>query len=978
MAFPPDVAAGLDFRAPERARERWSQLERRLGREEAARAALLLRQAPDPDSSLETLASFLELESDAVEAIRSSGRLLHALIALASHSRFLAEAVLRRPEILVWAMDKERFDRVLSADEFRVDLGWIAPQRSDEEAALEVARFKRMQLVRIALRDILGEASLGEIALELSNLADAVLQGAHDHIWQQLEKRFGRPLVPASSEQMLEGRFVVLALGKLGGQELNYSSDIDLLYLHTGEGETRGPVRTSNSDFYRQLANRLTALLSHRTPEGFAYRVDLRLRPEGGAGDLISSLDGAVGYYHDRARDWELQMLIKARPAAGDRRLGAGFLRIVQPLIYQTTTDFSVIERMAETRDRIRRGLERRRRRRIDIKRDRGGIRDIEFLVQCLQRLYGGPDPFVRSGGTLFALHRLREKGYLSQLDYARLHSAYVYLRTLEHRLQLVDDRQTHDLPDDLAQLRLIERQMQAITAPSGAPGDLLAQFRLHTTQVAEIYDRVVRAQRPTERIPEQQQEEEEASTPLDHSWRGQLRHLERRSAELVEAFEALPIRRGAKTFGHFLDQIVLRPELLDEFERRPALVACVGDLIEHSPYLGERLVRYPDDVRYLIPIVEEEGQPPERDAGARPDFTGFEADAAKERLYAAKTPFDVKCKRLRRIYRRRMLDLLAGSVFQGRPIFRTLARASDLAEWVVRAAYRIAVEELGTPETPPLQVVALGRLGMREFDLGSDADIVFVLPDEAQAERLHWRRIVERLIEIITSYTAEGRIFTVDARLRPQGRDGDLVQTESAYLSYFAERAEAWEALTYLKARTVAGDIQRGKDFLSKLQEVGWRRFGLDADLARLLDSMRRRLETEQGGQKPLKAGAGGYYDIDFILLYLRLKSAGVFFEYLSTPQRIDLVRTFGELTPEQGDFLFRAAVFFRSLDHAVRVSSGRSADKLPSSPAEQAILSALLKRWSVIQPAAQPLRSLADHVRHETRALYRRILGG
>jgi glutamate-ammonia-ligase adenylyltransferase len=273
------------------------------------------------------------------------------------------------------------------------------------------------------------------------------------------------------------------------------------------------------------------------------------------------------------------------------------------------------------------------------------------------------------------------------------------------------------------------------------------------------------------------------------------------------------------------------------------------------------------------------------------------------------------------------------------------------------------------------LRVIALGRLGTREFDLASDADLVFALPDEAAPEKTWWIDVVNRMIDVISSYTVEGMIFSVDPRLRPMGRDGELVQTESAYKNYFAGPAQAWEALTYMKSRAVAGDIEGGTLFLSALQDVDWRRYGMSGDLARLLLDMRNKIEREQGAQRPIKAGAGGYYDVDFILMYLRLRDAGIFFESLSTPERIEIIHTTGRLTARQANKLHDTAVFFRALDHAIRISTGHSSSKIPTSLAKQEILAELICRWSSIAPAAQPLPSFVQQVRQSTRSLFLQI---
>ena len=285
-------------------------------------------------------------------------------------------------------------------------------------------------------------------------------------------------------------------------------------------------------------------------------------------------------------------MLIKARPVAGELPLGRAFLRLVEPRIYQTSTDFSTIERVAETRDRIQQKLRHRAKTGLNVKLARGGIRDIEFLVQCLQRLYGGADPWVRHGGTLLSLGRLRDKGYLSIPDYAQLNAAYQYLRVVEHRLQIQENHQTHTLPQDPEQLVLLTRKMHdLIPLDSGGDG-LLKQLRARMERVTEIYERVVHAQVPSSAPeplePTEQPVPDESEPIAEHSWQSQLRYFERELPGLAARLRALPIRWGSRHFQHLLNQLVSTPFWLVELENSPPLLHCVADLVEHSPYLAE------------------------------------------------------------------------------------------------------------------------------------------------------------------------------------------------------------------------------------------------------------------------------------------------------------------------------------------------------------------------------------------------------
>jgi glutamate-ammonia-ligase adenylyltransferase len=342
------------------------------------------------------------------------------------------------------------------------------------------------------------------------------------------------------------------------------------------------------------------------------------------------------------------------------------------------------------------------------------------------------------------------------------------------------------------------------------------------------------------------------------------------------------------------------------------------------------------------------------------------------------------------------MVRIQSDSVYHRVPVFRTLKRTSELAESIINAAYEMAITEcvvgkdsaakdgvardngpssLTYTPSNQMMVIALGRLGMLEFDLASDADLVFVIPDTDAHETLFWTDVAERMIGVISAYTGDGVVFTIDTRLRPNGREGALVQTESSYKHYFAHHAEAWEGISYMKARAVAGNIGRATEFLGELQEIDWRLYGQSGRSRSQLVQMRARLEREQGSRNPLKAAAGGYYDIDFALMYLRLRSAGVFFKVLNTPERIDIVEKMGHLDREDARFLRDAATFYRAADHGLRVLTGHAEGRLPTNRAHIAILTDLVHRWTPPNLHQGTLNLVSKRIRHNTRAFFERL---
>jgi glutamate-ammonia-ligase adenylyltransferase len=947
----------------------------------------LLHSLPNRDDTVHYLKRLITEAPEAAQAIAGNLIALRYALTIFSWSHFLSDSVIRHPQWLLDIAGAHDLHRGFLAEDYedalQKSLGNATPRPVD------LALFRRRQLLRIVLRDVLRYADLSETAEDLSNLADAILNVTWRAVRRDLTRERGIPVDAAGTAP----EFSVIALGKLGGRELNYSSDIDLMFVHSGGGETPGDHPLTVKEFFKIGAGRMTELLSTYSPEGLCYRVDLRLRPDGKLGEICQSLESARQYYATRGRDWELQMLIKARVAAGDAGPGTELLGFAEPLIYRTTTDFRTVEAVSETRARIhekqakvnlaraenarvrqaRPGIEQA----LDVKLAKGGIRDIEFLVQCLQRLHGGREPWVRHGGTLLALSRLRDKELLSPAEFSRLANAYQFLRHLEHRLQFDEDRQTHTLPVDKEDMDLLARKM-----PPGLPGlpsagTLQRELDHHFTNVQDLYERVIHSHRPETfatyggtpygPAPYEIAEPMPAVFPVDAPARTEFpsvnlsRFLEHRAPNFWHLISGGGVVRSQDSFESFLEKAVANPEWLTLLDSNAEVARCVIDLFEHSQYFADQMVRHPS----LLAEVEWA-------CSERQGRTGFLAPRDGE---------------LRQYFRQQMVRIQADSVYHAVPVFRTLQRTSDLADSIVAAAYDIALEEAlaATPPASPLyrptnqmMVIALGRLGMREFDLASDADLNFVIPDADATETLFWTAVAERLISVIGAYTGDGVVFTIDTRLRPNGREGALVQTESTYRKYFAQSAQAWEGISYMKARAIAGDPDSGTAFLGELQKIDWERHGQGRRSREELAHMRRRLEREQGVRNPLKAGAGGYYDIDFVLMYLRLRDAGSFYKALNTPKRIDVIVASGNLSSADAAFLSDAATMFRAIDHGLRVATGHAEGRLPTNPAQIAILTELVHRW--VPPALQQgtIESVIRRIRRETRAFFERVFTG
>ncbi|QOY86805.1 [protein-PII] uridylyltransferase family protein [Paludibaculum fermentans] len=931
-----------------------------------------MSQSADPQVAVRRLETFCARYPSEFQQIAYSPFGLQALVAVFSASDFLSEELLQHPVWLLGLLHAGWLHRGRTREEIDAELADWLLSGSLPSPALRMAEFRRKQILRILLRDVLGFGALPEITEELSNLADALLDAAYSRIRLELAQKYGSPRLADGSEC----GYSILALGKLGGRELNYSSDIDLMFVYEGPGNTDGAQAISNQEFFKKISNQLTDLMGTYTAEGMIYRVDLRLRPDGRLGEVCLSMDAAKNYYDTRARDWELQMLIKARTAAGDKEPGRQLLEWVQPKIYSTTLDFSHIEAMSETRERLNEKLSSRRRATgIDVKLARGGIRDIEFLVQCLQRLHGGRETWIRNSSTLLALVRLRDKDLLSDSEYSRLASAYQYLRHLEHRLQFAADRQTHLLPEKLEEQALVARRMPpGLLGGQTTPEALLMTLNAHLEHVQEIYERVIHAQQTmyythtpaqpppgglnVESLPEPNGPDAAPSSNL-------IRFLDQKAPGFAGSVARARLGRSLTAFEHFLERVIKRDDWLEALNGDAVLSGYLLDLFAHSPYFAEQLMRQPEYFEE-IRTMRLRG----RSTSAFAEIMPLLEDAVE----------------MRRFFLRQMFRLQVESICLQVPIFETLERTSALADAAIASVYRLAVAQAFSANPPAtagyepgsqMMVIALGRLGMQEFDLASDADLLFVIPDADLPELHFWTRVAEKIVTILSSYTGDGTMFAVDTRLCPNGKGGALVQSESTYHEYFAKTAEAWEGVAYMKTRAVAGDVERATSFLADLQKVDWRRYGQSGRSKQQLRHMRMRIEKELSEDNPLKTAVGGYYDIDFSLMYLRLRGAGLFFKVLNTPARIEVLEQMGHLDPNDAHFLKNAATFYRAVDHGLRLISGHTEGSLPNSEWQLQMLTKLVRRWVPEHLCDQPLGLELLQIQGRTREYFERLFG-
>jgi glutamate-ammonia-ligase adenylyltransferase len=965
----PDSAvlpANVQFRDSEAARRNLARIRQLAPAGVQDALAALLPSSPNPDAAVNQFERLAESASpDLLRLLEKHQFLIHYAVVVFASSSWLGETLIHNTDLFHGFVRDKSLDRSHSREEFQESFARMRSRSFETDTAVLLARFKKREYVRIMLRDVLGVATLAETTAEISALSDVLIEEALREVHSQLQHRYGSPQRLDPEGRVTDSRFAVLSLGKLGGNELNYSSDIDLLYLYDGDVE---PPRAeiSNREYFIRLAQLTTELLSRHTREGPVFRIDLRLRPQGNEGEPAVPLPHAIHYYSRVAHDWELQAMIKVRHSAGDLGLAREFVRRVQPFVYRPELNFLAIKTALASREKM--GSHRRRRllkqpgqNGIDVKLDRGGIRDIEFLVQCLQRVYGGSESWLRSRGTMFALQKLYDKEHIGSKDFHNLTNAYEFLRNLEHRLQLRQGQQTHRLPESRRELESLARGLarEGTTAPT--PEEFLAHVQRRMSAVAEIYQRVIYQEQSHDHHPPEFQLHPEIPATPESTYSQMMQRLAVDSPRLREIAGTAELSQHARrNLDRFLSSAGTTSERYGAVLRSPEAVGRALTIFECSEYLTDILVRHPAEVA-LLPQIEElstSGEAQLFDEGPRSE--SVVADPVFAYLAQEKVDRSEANAILRRHYRRRVFLSGARDLFQLREVFESLSENTAAAEAAIQAALAIAGAPAG------FAVMGLGRLGAREFDLLSDADVLFVCDEDCAQEEM--RRVAAQVMDALTAYTLDGTVFSVDARLRPHGREGELIVTPTQLAAYFQDEAKPWEALTYLKLRHIAGDLEVGNHGLEavrkEIAEIATRP-GFDSEL----QDVRIRLERSDTAAN-FKTGPGGSYDLDYLAGSLQARHqlwlAG------NLRERLDLLHEHGLLDPAEYDQLTQSALFLRTLEHLVRLVTGRARKWLPVAEHPHRALQKLL--WRVLRTADSfdPEMRLSEVLR-QTRAIYR-----
>ena len=798
----------------------------------------------------------------------------------------------------------------------------------------ELRRLRRREMVRIAWRDIGGLADFEETIRDTSDLADAIIAATADrlHEWQRAD--LGTPIGHTGEPQQL----VVLALGKLGASELNFSSDIDLIFTFPENGQTEGGRRSVDNDrFFLQLARKLVKVLGEQTADGFVYRVDMRLRPFGTQGPLVLSFDALEEYYQTHGRDWERYALIRARAVSGDLVLAAELLERLRPFVYRRYIDFGTLQSLRSLKvvmeqEVARKGMEH------SVKHGPGGIREVEFTAQAFQMVRGGRTPALRYRRLLTVLARLGDLDLLPAHAVGSLSAAYRFLRTAEHRIQQIGDRQEHMLPTD-------EAGRARIAAGMGYASWEAFCERLdhHRRNVDEQFAQVFGAERETDAgaggdpldvllVPSTDEAtavaalEEAGFDTAREAWSILARYRDTIDLKMPDALgrerlaRLLPdLLRAVVTQSHatttlervmaVIESIAKRSAYLALLAERPVALSQFVQLCAASPWIARLLGRHPvlfDELLDPRTLYEPLG----------PD--DLDRDIAA-RLAAIDDPdreFEMDC--LRQSKQANVLRVAAADVSRRIPLMVVSDHLTEIAEAVLRAALSLAWRDVtarhGRPASmpedaafAPYAVIAYGKLGGIELGYGSDLDLVFVHDDDTGAMTTgskpvdlatFYARLTQRLIHVLTSMTSQGALYEVDPRLRPDGSKGVLVNTLDGLGAYLRDKAWTWEHQALVRARAVAGDPALGQRFARLRRDVLLR----DRDGDSLRDdvrTMRERMRTELGSRRSdrfdLKQDPGGVADIEFMVQYGTLRWAPRLGADLDFTDNVRLLEGFG-----------------------------------------------------------------------------------
>ena len=930
----------------------------------------------DPDGALVGFTRYLATRTPPrsfLGYLRDDPRAAQILAQLLGASPALGEILIRDPEYFHWlqlALKGAPPDQV----DYNAELDKLVATGVDTTARLDgVKRFRRREYLGIAARDLLGETDMVGATRQLSTLADVVVHAVLRLLSEELREASGREAIP--------GRFAVVGMGKLGGMELNYSSDIDVVYVY----DPADPEATADHEFFHKLGRRLTKALGDHTAESYLYRVDLRLRPMGRHGDVACTLGQYAHYYETLGETFERFALIKARPIAGDAGLGQSFLETVQPFVYRKYLDHVAFEEIA----RHKRRTEQMRDSDRNVKVGRGGIREIELFTQVLQVTYGAERRALRSPTTLTALAALRDEGIIETTVHDDLDRAYRFLRMVEHRLQIVHQSQTHTLdasPDDLD----ISARRMGFDSSAGLESTLAAhRDRVHAVYadlLAPTSEKMDDGRRLFRLLGGELSADEAVEHIGSYGFADPLEILDqiRTLDQVPSPMQARSTTRNllANLLAVMLAQVAAAAEssrVLNRLERiiarsgapaslyrtlleTPPLRTRLVTLLDSGDLFADRLSKYPELLDFLV--------------AAPPDVDTHRTDWARELDGIGAGDPTARADRVRRLRHieevKVLVEWLGGgdlATLQEKLSGLAVVSVARIMTWLRQET------EPGDAETEWV-VAALGKLGGCELTAHSDLDLVFVYRGEPDDGALFTRceALVKKLYRFLEAPTSEGIAYHLDTRLRPDGTKGALALPLDQFAAYLAERAKRWERLAWTRYRALTGSpaLTREMNRLVTGFVYGDRDPGLPAYARHIRARMETELGKERGGDRfDLKVGRGGLADIDFLLQLLQIHHGVNRPEWRVAGSQRLLAAWPGSplIDAEDAARLRDAHLFLRTLETRLRIESDAGVSVLSTDPTRLTVMGT---RMGLAAPAGQGLRQRYAEVTGEVRRIF------
>ncbi len=889
-----------------------------------------------------------------------------AIAAAARYSRYLQRLLSAHPAILPTAEIEHPF----TATAMHAALA-AENLRDDTALARALRRLRQRVMARLIVRDLSGRATLEEVVTTVTGLAEVSIATALAHLHADMAAVHGEP---RSKTTHAPQQLHVVGMGKLGGAELNASSDIDLVLIYPEEGETDGARPLSNHEFFTRMARRLITALNEWTEDGFVFRVDTRLRPYGDSGPLVISFDMLENYLITQGRAWERYAWIKGRPLTGDQH--AALLAVVTPFVFRRHLDYGALAAMRNLHSQVRHEVERRERR-DDIKLGPGGIREIEFIVQVFQLIRGGREPALQQQSTLPVLHALGERRIIDPAAAAELHNAYVFLRNLEHRLQYRDDQQTQDLPADSDERALLATSMGF--ADAAAFSATLAQHRnAVSAQFSAIFTESVAAsdaaQHPLASLWQDPIDPDDTAQQLNNLGyadgaalgrqlallRTGSRYRQMPAASQQRLDRLVPTAIAAAAMHRNPDATLERLlALFEHISRREAYLALLheyphalerlSDLMSASPWVAQYITQHPILLDALLDT---------RTLLAAPDWTALRIELHSN-LDAAAGDVERQMNMLRHFKNTQTLHFVAQDLAGTLPLETLSDHLSDLAAAILEEVLRLCWQGLRQHhcDPPHFVIVGYGKLGGKELGYASDLDLIFVYDDPTPEAAENYARLAQRINHWLTSVTAAGVLYETDLRLRPDGASGLLVTPLASLQHYQLTQAWAWEHQALTRARSVAGSTEIGRAFEALRHRVLCLPRDPTALRTGILAMRQKMLAAHPNTSRSfdIKHDRGGIIDVEFMVQYLVLGHAHAHQELTANAGNLALLKTAAALdliSRDQAAAVHGAYRRFRELQHQQRLAGERFARVDARSVTQE--VAAVKTLWSALLGAA------------------------